>query len=95
MEPEKHVLISAVTGISIAELRKAAGSGHNGRDDVLTVKGNHEVLPIYRAMPNTAIAIRESMTCIASKGSKRGEPEVDFEIKILFAYSRMLGLGDV
>lgn len=25
-------------------------------------------IPVYRAMPNTAIAIRESMTCIASNG---------------------------
>ncbi|MBS1927397.1 MAG: pyrroline-5-carboxylate reductase [Chitinophagaceae bacterium] len=46
---EKHILISVVTGILISDLLKMVPNS----------------LPIFRAMPNTAIAIRESMTCIA------------------------------
>ena len=44
-----HLVVSLVSSVSIAEIR---------------AKLNAEV-PIVRAMPNTAIAIRESMTCIA------------------------------
>jgi pyrroline-5-carboxylate reductase len=49
-DSKKHVLISVVTGISIDQLLKATG----------------KKLAIIRAMPNTAIAIQESMTCLAS-----------------------------
>lgn len=45
-----HVLISVVTGISISHIL--------GRSD--------KKLSVIRAMPNTAIAIQESMTCLAA-----------------------------
>jgi pyrroline-5-carboxylate reductase len=48
---DRHMLVSVVTGVSITEI-----SGILGKK-----------IPIIRAMPNTAIAIQESMTCIASK----------------------------
>ncbi|MFM7856672.1 MAG: pyrroline-5-carboxylate reductase [Flammeovirgaceae bacterium] len=44
----KHVLVSVVTGVSLKELADIVGNG----------------MPIFRAMPNTAIAIQESVTCI-------------------------------
>jgi pyrroline-5-carboxylate reductase len=47
----KHILISVITGVSIQQLSKLVPEG----------------IPIVRAMPNTAIAIRESMTCLATK----------------------------
>ena len=50
IDPAKHVLISVVTGITIAQLLKAVD----------------RKVPIIRAMPNTAIAIQESMTCLAA-----------------------------
>lgn len=50
LDPAKHVLISVVTGITIQHLLKAAG----------------KKVPVIRAMPNTAIAIQESMTCMAA-----------------------------
>jgi pyrroline-5-carboxylate reductase len=50
--PATHVLISLVSGVTVAELRRYLGPQ----------------LPIVRAMPNTAIAIRQSMTCLASDG---------------------------
>lgn len=46
----KHTLISVVTGISL--------------DEIKSITGNE--IPVFRAMPNTAIAIQESITCISS-----------------------------
>jgi pyrroline-5-carboxylate reductase len=48
--PGRHLVISVVSGVSLEQL-----AAHLGRD-----------VPIVRAMPNTAIAIRESMTCLAA-----------------------------
>ena len=45
----KHLLVSVVTGVLISEIEL-----------LLPTK-----LPVFRAMPNTAIAIQESMTCIS------------------------------
>ena len=50
LQPGRHVLISVMAGVTIGQLRKHIGTK----------------LPIVRAMPNTAIAIRESMTCLAT-----------------------------
>lgn len=47
----KHVLISTVTGIGTEEIASQLGG---------------KQIPIVRAMPNTAIAIASSMTCICS-----------------------------
>ncbi|WP_165958278.1 pyrroline-5-carboxylate reductase [Segetibacter sp. 3557_3] len=44
----KHCLVSVVTGVLISEIQELIP----------------ETIPIFRAMPNTAIAIRQSMTCI-------------------------------
>lgn len=48
---EKHLLISVVTGVSMEEILHHAG----------------KKLGVVRAMPNTAIAIQESMTCICTR----------------------------
>lgn len=47
---EQHIVASVVTGFSLAQMQSAIG----------------KQLPLFRAMPNTAIAIQQSMTCIAS-----------------------------
>ncbi len=47
----KHILVSVVTGVGIPHLASLVP----------------DQIPIVRAMPNTAIAIRESMTCLAGK----------------------------
>ena len=56
---ENHVIISTITGFSIDRIEKAIG------------KDNY----IIRSMPNTAISVGKSMTCICSneKGKKRIE----------------------
>jgi pyrroline-5-carboxylate reductase len=51
LSADRHVLISTITGVSIDEIESVVGAD----------------FPIIRAMPNTAIAIRESMTCMATK----------------------------
>ena len=48
--PGKHIVISIVAGVSIKNIVKRIGGG----------------ISVVRAMPNTAIAVRESMTCLAS-----------------------------
>lgn len=53
LDPEKHLLISVVSGAKISDIKKHVPDG----------------VSIIRAMPNTAIAIRESMTCICSESS--------------------------
>jgi pyrroline-5-carboxylate reductase len=50
IDPAKHLLISVVSGVSCQDVRK-----HLGLD-----------VQVVRAMPNTAIAIGQSMTCIAT-----------------------------
>jgi pyrroline-5-carboxylate reductase len=54
---ENHVLISTVTGFTVSKIEEVIGKEHH----------------IIRAMPNTAIAVGKSMTCLCSneKGSKR------------------------
>jgi pyrroline-5-carboxylate reductase len=51
VDPEKHLIVSIVTGVSIAQI--VAGLGTD--------------LPVFRAMPNTAISISESMTALACR----------------------------
>jgi pyrroline-5-carboxylate reductase len=50
LQPERHVVVSVVSGASIAAIRSKLGSP----------------VPIVRAMPNTAISIGESMTTLAA-----------------------------
>jgi pyrroline-5-carboxylate reductase len=50
LEPGKHTLISVVTGVNTKQIAHQIGKG----------------IAVVRAMPNTAIAVRESMTCLSS-----------------------------
>jgi pyrroline-5-carboxylate reductase len=52
LEPGRHVLISVVTGVSVAQIRAVVGGE----------------VPVVRAMPNIAVAVRRSMTCLAAPG---------------------------
>lgn len=54
-DPSKHVVISVVTGIYLKELAAIVDHG----------------VPIFRAMPNTAIAIQESVTCLCHQGASQ------------------------
>jgi pyrroline-5-carboxylate reductase len=48
LKPKKHIILSVVSALSFDEIEKVIGEGFN----------------IVRLMPNTAIAICESMTCL-------------------------------
>ncbi|MFQ5889304.1 MAG: pyrroline-5-carboxylate reductase [Gemmatimonadota bacterium] len=48
---DRHLLISVVSGAGIEQILRQLGVG----------------VPVVRAMPNTAIAIRSSMTCLAAR----------------------------
>jgi len=65
LDPRRHLLISVVSGASIADLRREIG-----RD-----------VPIARAMPNTAIAVGRSMTCLALSSER---PELRAEAEAIF-----------
>ena len=58
-DPKRQLLISVVTGVFIDELEAIVGAG----------------APVFRAMPNTAIAIQESMTCICQKNASAAQIE--------------------
>lgn len=47
-DPSRHILISVVTGVLLKDIAAIVDGG----------------MPIFRAMPNTAIAIQESVTCV-------------------------------
>ena len=51
----KQILISVVSGVSSAEMQEIIG----------------EKITLFRVMPNTAISIQQSMTCIASNNASK------------------------
>ena len=65
INPEKQLIISVVSGVSCADVRKEIGNN----------------VQVIRAMPNTAIAIGQSMTCIASDNANSGNMK---EVTTLF-----------
>ncbi|MBN1815577.1 MAG: pyrroline-5-carboxylate reductase [Anaerolineae bacterium] len=74
--PGRHVVISAVTGVSIAQIAGQIGKG----------------VAVVRAMPNTAIGVRESMTCLASDGTDAAS--LDIARSIFEAVGRTLVIDD-
>ena len=61
---QEHIIISVVTGVSIKQIQSKLGNN----------------VAIVRAMPNTAISIRESMTCLTS--DKSDSPAIDIAKEI-------------
>jgi len=55
LDIKKHSLISVVTGVWIKDIQEIVGND----------------FALFRAMPNTAIAIQESMTCICAHGANQ------------------------
>jgi len=66
LTPGKHIVVSVITGVYIDDINSFI----------------KKTIPVFRAMPNTAIAIKESMTCLsASKNASASQVEY---IKSLF-----------
>ena len=57
INPKKHVIVSVITGVWIEQLQKEIG----------------KAVPVFRAMPNTAIAIQQSMTCLSYAGASANQ----------------------
>jgi pyrroline-5-carboxylate reductase len=74
--PGKHVVISTVTGASIAQIARRIGNR----------------VAVVRAMPNTAIGVRESMTCLASDGT--GGAALDVAKSIFEAVGKVLVIDE-
>ncbi len=51
LQPERHLIISCVSGVSIAQIRRQLS----------------KKVVIVRAMPNTGVEVGQSMTCLASE----------------------------
>ncbi|MBR9997982.1 MAG: pyrroline-5-carboxylate reductase [Cyclobacteriaceae bacterium] len=60
----EQMIISVVTGLSIRDIKELTG----------------ERISVFRAMPNTAIAIRQSMTCISTKDTSPENEDIVFSI---------------
>jgi pyrroline-5-carboxylate reductase len=58
-DPSRHIIISVVTGIFLKDLASIVNHG----------------VPIFRAMPNTAIAIQESVTCLCHFGGSAAQEQ--------------------
>jgi pyrroline-5-carboxylate reductase len=58
-DASKHIVISVVTGIYLKDLTAIIDHG----------------VPVFRAMPNTAIAIQESVTCLCTQNAKVSDIE--------------------
>jgi pyrroline-5-carboxylate reductase len=54
LDPARHVLVSVVSGASIAAIERRIGTE----------------LPVVRAMPNTGVALGRSMTCLATSSER-------------------------
>jgi pyrroline-5-carboxylate reductase len=76
LDSARHVLVSVVTGATIERIE--------ARLD--------QELPLVRAMPNTAVAVRESMTCLA--GNDRAEAALDQAEKVFGAVGKTLRIPE-
>ncbi|MDP6922693.1 MAG: pyrroline-5-carboxylate reductase [Lutibacter sp.] len=65
IKPKRHTVISVVTGRKINEIAAVLGAD----------------VPIIRSMPNTAISVGQSMTCLS--GNEAGKKKVEFA-KLIF-----------
>ncbi len=59
LNAQQHTLVSVITGVWIKDIQEIVGNDFT----------------IYRAMPNTAIAIQQSMTCICSSNATEATNE--------------------
>lgn len=65
LDSSSHTLISVVTAVEIKQIELVVG----------------DKIPVVRAMPNTAVAVLESMTCIAA--NQAAQPHLE-EVKSIF-----------
>ncbi|WP_347159171.1 pyrroline-5-carboxylate reductase [Pontibacter chitinilyticus] len=76
IDPQRHLIVSIVTGVMVADIVQRVG----------------KEVEVVRAMPNTAIAIRESMTCIA--GGKAGKESLKVVNEIFAAVGETIEIEE-
>lgn len=76
IDPDRHRIISVASGVSIRQLR-----------ELLDTRAS-----IIRAMPNTAVSIGESMTCIAS--SEADDPALAEAVELFDVVGRTLVINE-
>lgn len=76
LDPKKHIVVSVITGAWIEQLQKAIG----------------KPVPVIRAMPNTAIAIQQSMTCLAHAGATA--KQVDYIVQLFDQLGRTVMIDE-
>ena len=81
---QKHTFISVVTGVWVNEIESLIGSG----------------FALFRAMPNTAIAIQESMTCISAHNASEQQIAYVSELfgnlgKVVFIEEKLMDAATV
>ena len=64
IDADRHIILSGVSGASVDQIKN-----HLGKD-----------VPVIRVMPNIAVAIRQSMTCIAGKDEDKEALDKAMEI---------------
>ena len=72
----EKILMSIVAGVSISEIGEMAGKN----------------LPIFRVMPNTAIALQESLTCISS--NEKTGPNKEYVIEMFDKLGKTIEIGE-
>lgn len=76
LNPAKHLFISSVTGVDLKEIQSVIGSE----------------ITLFRVMPNTAISIQESMTCISTNNAN--EKQTQFVISIFNQLGKSIIIED-
>ncbi|MCY1720501.1 pyrroline-5-carboxylate reductase [Prolixibacteraceae bacterium Z1-6] len=72
----EKIFISIVAGVGINELGEMAGND----------------IPIFRVMPNTAIALQESLTCISANGNT--DPHKDYVVELFNKLGKTVEIGE-
>ena len=73
---QKQVLVSVITGVTLSDLKEMAKID----------------LPVFRAMPNTAVAIEQSMTCISSDNAS--EEQVQLVTSMFSTVGKVVAIDD-
>ena len=84
LDPLKHQIVSVMTGVWIKDIQEILGTGFT----------------VFRAMPNTAIAIRESITCICSHNANDEQSQFIAELfaqlgKVVFIEETLMDAATV
>jgi len=73
---KKHIIVSVVTGILVKDIEEVI----------------EKDLPVFRAMPNTAIAIQESMTCLSY--NKTGAAHMKYVNDLFLTLGRVVRIDE-